>query len=224
MPKAPEPFETLRWEAGAPAAEAGGFVRLGAHLSRLTRACNYLAIAFSATEARARLLAAAQHFEGPTRVRLLVTRSGALHLTSSPLDSATSGVLDVGVAFERVNEDDPLRRHKTTAREVYDLASKKAAVLGLADIIFLNLRDNVAEGAISNVFVRRGAILVTPPVSAGALPGVLRGALIATGECVEAEVSLANLEKGDFYLGSSLRGLRPARLAPGIVSVATKPN
>ncbi len=223
MPGTAEPFETLRYEAGAPAAEAGGFVRLSAHLARLTRACHYLAIAFSASEARTRLLSAAQHFEGPTRVRLLVTRSGELLLKSAPLSPATAGTLDVGVAFERVNEHDPLRRHKTTARELYDLATKRAATLGLGDVVFLNLLDNVAEGAISNVFVRRGALLVTPPILAGALPGVLRGELIAAGECVEAEVSLADLEGGDFYLGSSLRGLRVARLAPGMVSVVGEP-
>ncbi|MGB1236737.1 MAG: aminotransferase class IV, partial [Pseudomonadales bacterium] len=42
-------------------------------------------------------------------------------------------------------------------------------------MIFLNSRGYVAEGTITNVFVEDDAgILLTPAVSAGALPGILR--------------------------------------------------
>ncbi len=214
--RAPEPFETMRYEPGSP----GGIVRLSAHCTRLARACHYLGIAFSPEAAHDLLLSTVADRPVPTRVRLLVTRAGELEVTTGAVPVESPEPVSVGLAFERCDERDPLRRHKTTARGLYDRATARAAELGLADIVFLNRQDAVAEGAISNVFVRRGDALVTPPLAAGALPGVLRGELIAGGRCVEADVSLAELEAGEFYLGSSLRGLRRAQVAPGLVSVA----
>ncbi|MCO5173777.1 MAG: aminotransferase class IV [Trueperaceae bacterium] len=217
QPAAPEPFETLRWEAAA-----GGFVRLEAHLARLARSAGYLGVTFSASAARSALAAAATGLGGTARVRLLITASGAPVVTTAPLPPAADAVVPVGVAFELVDETDPLRRHKTTARGLYDEATSRAQALGLADIVFLNRRGTVAEGAISNVFVPRGDLLVTPPVDAGALPGVLRGELLGSGDCEVGELTLADLEAGEFYLGNSLRGLRRARLAPGMVVVGAE--
>jgi para-aminobenzoate synthetase/4-amino-4-deoxychorismate lyase len=64
----------------------------------------------------------------------------------------------------------------------------------------------VAEGARSNVFVERDGVLLTPPLSSGALPGVLRASLLASGRAKEAVLWPADLQQG-FYLGNALRGL-----------------
>ena len=108
---------------------------------------------------------------------------------------------------------DLLLRHKTTARGAYD-----RALAGIADdprcfdVVFLNHRGEVAEGARSNVFVERDGVLVTPPVASGALPGVLRAELLAAGLAREAQLLPVDLEAG-FFLGNALRGLIPVRLA-----------
>lgn len=205
----------MRWE--------GGYLRLDAHLARLARACRYLGIRFAPEEARDLLATLATGFTAPSRVRLLVRATGALEPAAEPLPPVLPEPVPVGLAFERVDERDPLRRHKTTSRALYDAATRRAVEAGLADVVFLSRQGRVAEGAISNVFVKRGARLVTPPVGAGALPGVLRGELLASGRCEEAEVDLAELEAGGFYLGSSLRGLRRAVLSPGLVTVYPGP-
>jgi para-aminobenzoate synthetase/4-amino-4-deoxychorismate lyase len=79
------------------------------------------------------------------------------------------------------------------------------------DRVFLNQRGEVAEGARSNVFVERDGVLLTPPVASGALPGVLRAELLATGKAREAVLLPADLE-GGFWLGNALRGLVPVTL------------
>ena len=79
------------------------------------------------------------------------------------------------------------------------------------DLVFLNERGEVAEGARSNVFVERDGCLLTPPLSSGALPGVLRGALLASGRAREAVLQPNDLQQG-FWLGNALRGLLPVRL------------
>ena len=64
----------------------------------------------------------------------------------------------------------------------------------------------VCEGTITNVFVEKDGVLITPPLTCGLLPGVLRQELLENGEAKEAVLTLDDLKKG-FYLGNSLRGL-----------------
>jgi para-aminobenzoate synthetase/4-amino-4-deoxychorismate lyase len=73
-------------------------------------------------------------------------------------------------------------------------------------MVFLNERGEVAEGARSNVFVERDGILLTPPLTSGALPGVLRANCWLRGEAREAVLLPEDLQAG-FWLGNALRGL-----------------
>jgi para-aminobenzoate synthetase/4-amino-4-deoxychorismate lyase len=117
------------------------------------------------------------------------------------------------LAGTRIDSSDPLRRHKTTARKVYDDAlSRLEPGSPVFDLVFLNERGEIAEGARSNVFVERDGCLLTPPLSSGALPGVLRGELLAAGRAREAVLLPDDLAQG-FWLGNALRGLLPVRLA-----------
>jgi len=71
------------------------------------------------------------------------------------------------------------------------------------------------------LFVERDGVLVTPPLSRGLLPGVLRAELIDTGQAVEGELTAADLA-GGFLIGNALRGLMPAIVAPVLVATAKK--
>ena len=75
-------------------------------------------------------------------------------------------------------------------------------------MLFLNERDELAEGSRSNIFVRLGAGLFTPAARCGLLPGILRAEMLERGECVERILTLEDLiQASDLYLGNSLRGL-----------------
>ena len=66
----------------------------------------------------------------------------------------------------------------------------------------------MTEGSITNLFIERDGILLTPPLSAGLLPGTLRAELIDTGRAIEHSLTLADLESAaTIYLGNSVRGL-----------------
>jgi para-aminobenzoate synthetase/4-amino-4-deoxychorismate lyase len=80
--------------------------------------------------------------------------------------------------------------------------------------VFVDEPGFVTEGSWSNIFVERDGLLLTPPLALGLLPGVLRAELIEKGRAVESHLRLADLA-GGFFLGNSLRGLIPARLADG---------
>jgi 4-amino-4-deoxychorismate lyase len=63
------------------------------------------------------------------------------------------------------------------------------------------------RGTITNLFTAE----LTPALSCGLLPGVLRAELLGQGRR-EAVLRPGNLEGARFFMGNSLRGLIPARL------------
>lgn len=58
------------------------------------------------------------------------------------------------------------------------LAKVEAAQRGVQEMILMNQLGHVVEGTGDNVFIVRGGALITPPLSAGILPGVTRQTVI----------------------------------------------
>ncbi|WP_240327732.1 aminodeoxychorismate synthase component I [Dechloromonas sp. HYN0024] len=199
-------IETLRREDGR-------YPRLAGHLQRLQRSAEWLGFAFD--EGRVTKLLDAQPAIGAWRVRLTLAKDGSLDVGAFSLGGEPVGPRYAALASQPIDSTYPLRRHKTTDRVFYDGALK---VLSddplLFDLVFLNERGEVAEGARSNVFVERDGMLLTPPLASGALPGVLRAELLAAGRAREAVLSPDDLA-GGFWLGNALRGLVRVELRPG---------
>jgi para-aminobenzoate synthetase/4-amino-4-deoxychorismate lyase len=191
-------IETLRLEEEA-------YPCLALHLERLRHSAAWLGFPFDASAIQAAL--SGQLAAGLWRVRLTLNKNGELNVTRSPLQLNPAAQYQVRMAEYPIVSGDPLRRHKTTSRALYDAALATIAHDNrIFDVVFLNERGEVAEGARSNVFVERDGLLLTPPLSSGALPGVLRAALLAEGRAREAVLYASDLASG-FWLGNALRGL-----------------
>jgi branched-chain amino acid aminotransferase len=54
------------------------------------------------------------------------------------------------------------------------LAVREAQARGAEEALLLNHRDEIAEGASTNVFIVKSGAVMTPPLAAGILPGVTR--------------------------------------------------
>lgn len=196
-------IETLRLETGQ-------FPLLDLHLARLSASAACFGFVCSCEAIRAELASLPQ--TGLWRVRLSLDKSGRVVLAHFPLAEEPAGPRWARLATARVMAGDLLRRHKTTVRPLYDAALKEiSGTPAVFDVVFLNERGELAEGARSNVFVERGGVLLTPPVECGALPGVLRAQLLASGQAKEAVLYPEDLRNG-FFLGNALRGLIAVRL------------
>ena len=191
-------IETLRREEGC-------YPRLGLHLARLRDSAAWLGFVFDEPTILAAL--ADVSASGQWRVRLTLAKNGACEVAAFPLLEEPSGQRYAVLAESAIDSRHPLRRHKTTDRALYDAALKHiASEPAIFDQVFLNEQGEVAEGARSTVFVERDGWLLTPPVSSGALPGVLRAELLAAGRAREHVLRPADLKDG-FWLGNALRGL-----------------
>jgi 4-amino-4-deoxychorismate lyase len=195
-------IETFRWEPGA------GFVRLPAHLARMAAAAALLGTRFDRAAAERALAGVAG--EGALRVRLTLGLDGGAAVETAPLGPVRA-VWVVGLAAARLFSGDPWLAVKSTRRPLHD-AARAALPAGVDEAVFLNERGEAAEGTVTNVFLDLGDGLATPPLASGALPGVLRGELIASGDCREAVIAGSDLRRGRLFVGNSLRGLIPARL------------
>lgn len=185
-----------------------GAVRFEAHLSRMQVTANALGFAFNAKGARELVAALAQDTSLRCRISL---RQDGLTLTTTPV-SLNLPTWKVAIAKQVVDETDPWRRVKTSNRAIYEKARANLPE-GIDELIFLNSQGRIAEGTITNVFVCvSDGKLLTPPVSAGALPGILRAELLADGRAVEATLTPADLTGATVYCGNSLRGLIAAQL------------
>ena len=71
----------------------------------------------------------------------------------------------------------------------------------------------MTESTIANLVYSLDDILYTPPVRDGLLPGTMREKLLGEGKIMERSLSIDELsEVSDFFLISSLRGWRRAKL------------
>lgn len=185
-----------------------GVLRLEAHLARLTASAAALGFRFDRHGARNSLQSATFRLRAAARVRMRLAPSGALAIEVSPLPRLAELPVPVAVSPAPMAADDYRLAHKTSQRAAYDGARRES---GAAEIVFVDEPGFVTEGSWSNIFVERDGLLLTPPLSLGLLPGVLRAELIDKGRAVESHLRLADLGEG-FFIGNSLRGLIPARL------------
>ena len=193
-----ELIETLRFE--------NGFLRGERHLARMAASARLFGLPFDRDKADRALAQAVGDAAGPLRVRLSLDEAGSHQAVAVPLPP-NPGHWTWRLSPERTQSKDLLLRHKTSWRELYD---REAARAGTDDVIFRNERDEITEGARSNVFVRRADMLLTPPLECGVLDGCLRAELIERKLAREERLTVEDL-KGEVFLGNSLRGLIPAR-------------
>ncbi|QWD99594.1 chorismate-binding protein [Polynucleobacter sp. JS-Mosq-20-D10] len=106
-----------------------------------------------------------------------------------------------------------LLRHKISTRNLYDQAWRLAEGLTGFDALFTNEQGYVTEGGRSSVFVKSGDSWLTPPVSAGLLPGVMRSIILNDPQWNAHEVNLTidDIQNAkEIMLSNALRGLIPA--------------
>lgn len=204
-PDAGQRFDLLETMAFDP---AEGIALLEFHLSRAKESARALGFAFDRHAARNELQAATFTLREKSRVRMLVARSGALAIEVRAHRTWPEAVMRVALAPRGVGAGDWRLAHKTTDRAVYRGA---LATGGTYEVVMTDAAGFLTEGCFSTLFVERGDKLVTPPLSRGVLPGVLRAHLIARGEAVEGDLRPYDLRRG-FFIGNAARGMVAAQL------------
>jgi len=217
-------YETIAVVGGDP-------VRLDAHLARLRVGADVIGLRLPDGDLVAALkeVAAANNInEGA--LRLTLTRGPAprgilppekpqptLLITGTSQDlTPPEGVRAIIATCTRRNEHSPLSRIKTTNCLDGILAAQEAAQQKADDALLLSTAGNLAEAAVANLFLVLDGRTVTPPIEDGALPGVMRAAVIEALGAVEQTLAPDALENASEAFLTSALGIRPLIEVDGV--------
>jgi len=191
---------------------AQGIIRLELHLERMKASATALGFSFDRHAVRNALNHACFYLDAPTRIRLLLAAGGDTAIEMRPAPTPMAEPLGVVIRPMMLAAGDIRLAHKTTDRACYDQPRIDAkAQCGADEVLFTDADGTLTEGSFTSLFVERDGMLLTPPLTKGLLPGVLRRELLDQGRAIEAVLTRADLGQG-FWLGNSLRGLMRARL------------
>lgn len=206
LPK-PALIETLRWDSDT------GYQRQNDHITRLKTAARSYKFPFSARPLKSALDLSVEQKNTPQRVRIIFSGKEEFRVEASdipPLSPPVRIALSKYPLFESVQ----ITGSKISDRRFYDgERARLKALTGVDEVIFVNQDGQLCEGSFTSLFIERQGQLLTPALSCGLLPGILRANMLASGEAVEAILYPEDLAQATtIYVGNSLRGLLPARL------------
>lgn len=208
-------IETFRYDA-----ERKEIPRFGAHLERLQHGaeCFGFSVDVESWQQTIQTYINQQNTKADLKIRLLLDSTGGITLSSErlPEDNAAHTALPkITLSQHRIAGDNLFRQHKTTHRELYNRAYQQAEQQGFYDVLFLNEAGFIAEASRHNLLVELGGQRYTPPVSDGALPGIMRQQLLndQASPVQEKQLTLEDLNKAEHvYLCNSVRGVVEVRL------------
>jgi aminodeoxychorismate lyase len=159
------------------------------------------------------LLATAQ-----SRPNILITyRRGSAYTP----EQYQSGFHAIIAEATRRNEHSPLSVHKTANYADNILARKEALGRGADEAILINTSGNLTEGSVANLFLVKDQIVLTPLITDGVLPGILRQKVLGLCDTLaiarrEETLSLEALQSADeAFLTNSLMGIMPLATIEG---------
>ena len=143
------------------------------------------------------------------RVRLRISQNGNATAEFAVLEKKGWGgkQIKICVSSQKTSSKDPFFHHKTTNRAFYDNRYKEAIEKGFDEVIFMNEKDELTEGAISNIFLKINGKWWTTPLSSGLLPGIWRAKTIRELDAEEKIIHIEDLHSADkILIGNSVRG------------------
>ncbi len=205
-------IETMKWD------RTSGWFLLDHHFWRLNSSARYFDFRVDEKKVRRELkemekLFRRQYGQGETvRVRLTLSRVGEVETEHRRLEPSR-GVQRAVLSNTPRDSRDRFLFHKTTNRELYDRELEQFKKLGYFDVVYLNERNEITEGARANVVILLDGILYTPPIDCGVLPGTFRAHLLEQSKIRERVLKLDDLRSAQsIYLCNALYGLVTLKL------------
>lgn len=219
-------FETIRVRDGKPD-------RFTAHMTRMRYGAKILGIPMPTTsldvEIRLTKIVEANNLRNAV-VRLTLSHGPAPRgllppdvaaptfvITASPLPKTASSVKAILAIKVRRNEFSASSRIKSLSYVDNVIARREAAEYGADDALILNTQGRLAESTVSNLFLMINGTLLTPPVSDGALAGVMRADLISHFRAEEQPLEVDDLAKAEEAFLTNALGVR------ALIAVADQP-
>lgn len=205
-----EIFETILVENKSP-------FLLDYHLKRLKNAADFFLFYYKNKLVEKRIL----HFiksckEQTYKLKVLMNKWGGITLIPSDINPLSEDI-KVILSPSRIKATNRFQYFKTTERKLYDSELKKYSQEGYSEVIYLNEKDEIAEGSFTNIVIRKGENLFTPPLEAGILNGVYRQYMLDKKLITPKTLFFSDIKSADeIYLINSVRKI--ITLSPNTVN------
>lgn len=219
-------FETLRVAKGKP-------LRLVSHLARLRAGADFFGIPVPFSDAEiGKAMTGLLEQDGLTDAVLRLTLSRGpgprgllapaepkptLLISAAPAAAPHGPVKAIIATVTRRNEFSPTSRFKTLNYLDNILARKEAQGKGADDALLLNSQGKLVESTVANLFLVVDGDVLTPPVSDGALPGIMRADIMDRLGAATASIRPGDLAEASEAFLTSATGVR------SLISVDGKP-
>jgi len=222
-------FETIRTYAGVP-------FELEQHLQRLEWSAGrvFIPLPVSLAVLSAEVLSTVVAANNPeSYIRVMVTRGrGAMGLDPSttehsarviivdrleppPPEAYARGITTITFKTQRFGDATAAAGAKVANYLVAVLAMREAHAAGASEALITDHTGAIVEGSTSNVFAVKAGELITPPESAGILPGITRHRVLAAAADLGVPVRYAAFDQttlcdhDELFVCSSIRELLP---------------
>lgn len=181
---------------------------LSEHLDRIQKAAEFFLFVFGRSKIDKQLNQMIENLDNQKyRLKIVLNKWGKLNHFFSPI-VFDSKEIKVIISEKTIDSQNKFQYFKTTNRKLYDDDYKKYSGQGFLDVIYFNEHGELAEGAITNIFIYKNDMISTPPINAGILSGVYRKHFIKNNSGIrERRLYLRDLLEADkIVLTNSLRG------------------
>lgn len=115
------------------------------------------------------------------------------------------GIRVLTSSWRRIDDNAIPARAKVTGSYMNTaLAVSDAHAAGFDDCIFLNPDGHVSEGSAANLFMVRGGVLITPPITDNLLEGITRETLMILASDRDLTVAERHIDRSELYIADEV--------------------
>ncbi len=181
---------------------------LNEHLYRMKQAAEFFLFTFSNNKIRNKIDSILKKLDNKKyKLKISLNKWGSLNFFISKIIEDNKEIKII-LSNQQIDLNNKFQYFKTSNRQLYDSEYKKFSKQGFFDVIYFNGNGELAEGAITNIFIYKNDVISTPPINAGILPGVYRKYLLKNNSfIIERKLFKEDLIEADkIVLTNSVRG------------------
>jgi branched-chain amino acid aminotransferase len=120
-------------------------------------------------------------------------------------DGGEKGVRGIVSSWIRIDNRAMPMHAKATANYANSVLARVEAIkAGFDEAIMLNSSGTVVEASAENIFIIKNDVLVTPPISSGALEGITRSSILSIAKENGIECEVRNISRDELYTATEV--------------------
>jgi branched-chain amino acid aminotransferase len=120
-------------------------------------------------------------------------------------EGGEKGVRGIVSSWVRIDNRAMPMRAKATANYANSVLARVEAIkAGFDEAIMLNSSGTVVEASAENIFIIKNDVLVTPPISSGALDGITRSSILSIAKENGIECEVRNISRDELYTATEV--------------------